>query len=58
MYQLQELSETKQIPVIICSITDRKEAALQEGAAAYIKKPVTRKQLRETIASVVQIKSG
>lgn len=58
LHQLQELSETKQIPVIICSITDRKEAALQEGAAAYIKKPVTRKQLRETIASVVQIKSG
>jgi CheY-like chemotaxis protein len=57
LHQLQELPETSNIPVIICSITDRGATAMQEGATAYIKKPVTRKQLRETIETVVHIKS-
>jgi len=57
LQRLQEKPETQQIPVIICSIIDREEAALEAGAAAYIKKPVTREKLRQTIESVVQIKS-
>lgn len=57
LQRLKELPETEQIPVIICSIIDRQEAAMKEGAAAYIKKPVSRNQLRQTIESVVQIKS-
>jgi PAS domain S-box-containing protein len=58
LHHLQETPETQAIPVIICSIIDREKAALKEGAAAYIKKPITRKQLRETLANVLQTTSG
>lgn len=50
---LQELGKnkkTRQIPVIICSVLKEPDLAFSLGARAYLKKPVERLELLETLA--------
>ncbi len=48
--QLLKLDETtRDIPVLICSAWEEPELARSLGAAAFLKKPITQKQLRDTL---------
>ncbi|TLN22197.1 response regulator, partial [bacterium] len=48
--QLLKLDEaTRKIPVLICSTWEEPELARSLGAAAFLKKPITQKQLRDTL---------
>ena len=47
--QLKQDSETRQIPVLLHSVTDEPEQMLALGAAGFLRKPVTGAQLREAI---------
>ena len=50
--QLKENPKTRGIPVVLCSIVEGREHGLEEGAAAYLRKPVTREDLLSTLQSV------
>jgi CheY-like chemotaxis protein len=52
LHALQEDPEVRNIPVILCSITDSLDEGLREGATAYLKKPVTRDEVLEVLESV------
>jgi CheY-like chemotaxis protein len=47
---LQADPETRHIPVIICSVWDEPELASSLGAAAFLKKPITQKDLLDALA--------
>ncbi len=47
---LQTDPEPQQIPIIVCSVWDEQELAFSLGAAAFLKKPVTQKQLLDALA--------
>ena len=47
---LQADPETRHIPVIICSVWDEPELAFSLGAADFLKKPITQKDLLRTLA--------
>ena len=47
---LQADPETRHIPVIICSVWDEPELAFSLGAAGFLKKPITQKDLLRTLA--------
>lgn len=47
---LQAEPETCDIPVIVCSVWDEPELASSLGAAAFLKKPITQKDLWEALA--------
>ena len=47
--QLKQDSETRQIPVLLHSVTDEPEEMLALGAADFLRKPVTGVRLREAI---------
>jgi signal transduction histidine kinase/HAMP domain-containing protein/ActR/RegA family two-component response regulator len=54
---LKENAETEQIPVIMCSIVDDLDQGLTQGAAACLRKPITRDELLgalEKVAETVQ----
>jgi CheY-like chemotaxis protein len=51
---LQENSTTAKIPVIICSVLKEPELALSLGARAYLKKPVERLTLVETLEKILR----
>jgi len=44
---------TRQIPIILCSTQDERKRGIQEGAAAFLVKPVLPVDLRETIRKIV-----
>ncbi|MBI5653750.1 MAG: response regulator [Chloroflexi bacterium] len=50
---LAENSATARIPVIVCSVLQEPDLALSLGARAYLKKPVERLALIETLARVL-----
>lgn len=47
---LKGRDETRDIPVVICSVLDQPDLALALGAAAYLAKPVTQQELVRTLA--------
>jgi signal transduction histidine kinase/ActR/RegA family two-component response regulator len=49
---LKENPETRDIPVVLCSIIEGLEQGLQQGAAACLRKPVTREELLTTLQNV------
>ena len=51
---LQENSATRKIPVIVCSVLKEPELALSLGARAYLKKPVERLTLVETLEKLLR----
>ncbi|MBU1741936.1 MAG: response regulator, partial [Proteobacteria bacterium] len=51
--ELKALPETKDIPVLVISITDDGPKALSLGAAGYIRKPVTKRELIKAVAAMV-----
>jgi CheY-like chemotaxis protein/signal transduction histidine kinase len=48
--RLKENARTRHIPVHICSVEDRREAALHMGAVGYAMKPVSRDDLKSVFA--------
>jgi signal transduction histidine kinase/ActR/RegA family two-component response regulator len=51
---LKENPKTRDIPVVLCSIVEGLEPGLERGAAAYLRKPVTREELLSTLQSVAR----
>jgi CheY-like chemotaxis protein len=49
---LQSDPETQDIPIIVCSVWDEPELAFSLGAAEFLKKPVTQKQLLDALAQL------
>jgi CheY-like chemotaxis protein len=49
---LQADPKTEHIPVIVCSVWDEPELAFSLGAANFLKKPVTQKQLLDALAQL------
>lgn len=56
--ELQENLATSDIPVIVCSVLKEPQLALSLGARAYLKKPVERLQLQETLEELRLAGSG
>jgi DNA-binding response OmpR family regulator len=53
---LSTLSESfrgRNIPIILCSTQDERKRGLQQGAAAFLVKPVLPIELRETVRRIV-----
>jgi signal transduction histidine kinase/putative methionine-R-sulfoxide reductase with GAF domain len=57
LHRLKQNPRSEAIPVILVSIVERSEAALREGAAAYLKKPVSRQLLMATLGAILQKQS-
>ncbi|NIV34324.1 MAG: response regulator [Anaerolineae bacterium] len=49
---LKENPRTRDIPVVLCSIVEGLEQGLEQGAAACLRKPVTREELLSTLQNV------
>ena len=49
---LKENPSTRDVPVVLCSIVEGLEQSLEQGAAAYLRKPVTREELLSTLQNV------
>jgi signal transduction histidine kinase/ActR/RegA family two-component response regulator len=49
---LKENPHTKDIPVLLCTIAEEIERGLEEGAAAYLRKPITREELLTALRQV------
>jgi signal transduction histidine kinase/ActR/RegA family two-component response regulator len=49
---LKENPQTKEIPVLLCTIMEGSERGLEEGAAAYLRKPITREDLLAALRQV------
>lgn len=56
--RLKESRATREIPVIICSILDEPEIALTLGAAGYLRKPVDRDHLTQTLERVKLVRTS
>jgi CheY-like chemotaxis protein len=56
--QLKAAEDTARIPVVICSVLNQPELAETMGAVAYLCKPVTRRQLLDCLAEVLQAHNG
>ncbi|TAK20491.1 MAG: response regulator [Chloroflexota bacterium] len=50
LMQLKSTAETRDLPVIVCSVLNDPEIARSLGAAGYLHKPVSRAQLLEALA--------
>ena len=50
LQMLQTDPETQHIPVIVCSVWDEPELASSLGAAGFLKKPITQKDLLSALA--------
>lgn len=50
---LQQNSATAHIPIVVCSVLNEPEIALSLGARAYLKKPIDRLTLVETLTQVL-----
>jgi len=53
--ELKSLPETKDIPVVIVSITEKRQLGLNLGAIQYFVKPVNKKQLIEAVRKAVAV---
>ena len=53
LHQLKENRYTGNVPIVAYSILDREQEALDAGAAAFIKKPVTRSDLLTVIEEIL-----
>jgi CheY-like chemotaxis protein/two-component sensor histidine kinase len=51
LHRLKQWEATKDVPIIICSIIDNKEFGLSLGAVDYMVKPVSRKDLLDSLRS-------
>lgn len=51
--QLKANSVTQAIPVIVVSVVDERPQAVELGAAAYLLKPISRPEFRQTLAQVL-----
>jgi CheY-like chemotaxis protein len=49
---LKENPKTKDIPVLLCTIVEGIERGLEDGAAAYLRKPITREDLLTALRKV------
>ncbi len=49
LQRLKDSPDTKQIPVIVCSVLDEPQLALSSGASDYITKPVSQASLLEVL---------
>ena len=49
---LKENPQTRDIPVILCSIVEGLEQGLEQGAAACLRKPITREELLSVLRKV------
>ena len=57
--QLQQTAATQQTPVVVCTILADAELALSLGAAAFVRKPVTREAFLAALdRAAEQILSG
>ena len=56
--QLKQQHNTKDIPVIFCTILDERKKALERGAANYLIKPVYADVLRKHIQALVENQGG
>lgn len=56
LHRLKEMSATREIPVIICSIVDNREFGLSLGAVEYLTKPISRKELLENLSRTTRLK--
>ncbi|MFN2218030.1 MAG: ATP-binding protein, partial [Anaerolineae bacterium] len=52
LHDLKENPRTKDIPVLLCTIAEGIERGLEEGAAAYLHKPITREELLAALRQV------
>jgi CheY-like chemotaxis protein len=52
LQDLKENPSTRDVPVVLCSIVEGLEQGLERGAAAYLRKPVTREDLLSTLHNV------
>ena len=52
LHDLKENPRTKDIPVLLCTIAEGIERGLEEGAAAYLHKPITREELLASLRQV------
>jgi CheY-like chemotaxis protein len=50
---LQQNPATAHIPIVVCSVLNEPEIALSLGARAYLKKPIDRLTLVETLTQVL-----
>lgn len=55
--QLREHPDTHTIPVIVCSILPQEQLALVLGAAAFLRKPVSREELLRVLAQQLESQS-
>jgi len=51
--RLREHPATREIPVLVCTILPQEELALALGAAAFVRKPVSRQELLAALARVL-----
>jgi PAS domain S-box-containing protein len=58
LYELKHDARTKDIPVIILSIVDKKALGFRLGASDYLVKPLNEKAVLESLNSLVQAKGG
>ncbi len=58
LQQLKSTPETRDIPVIVCSVWRDPDLALTLGAAEFIRKPLTRPRLLEALARVLPRTAG
>ena len=57
--QLYEHPLSRSIPIVVCSVVREEELALALGAAAYIAKPVRRRDFMQVLTAVLtQAESG
>lgn len=50
---LSKTFASRQVPIILCSTQDDRMRGMQEGAAAFLVKPVLPVELRETVRKIV-----
>ena len=55
---LKAHAETSNIPVVVCSVLRERELALSLGAARFLAKPVSQRQLVDALQEVLRGREG